>query len=162
MKSFALLLPTILASEFTDWWVDRWCDMGGIFNFADFACTYPEQWTTMISSVQRTKTGGINGFALKTKVDASDTMLEVQMQLTTPMLSSGNAVEMSFSMPMDEGATSYDTALCLIPWYSVDSMQSNTYEVYDLIASAPLSELPKVADLNASNAYFATNLGDGQ
>ena len=41
ISTLNLLSHNVQASAARDWFVDRWCDLGGIFNFKDFACGTP-------------------------------------------------------------------------------------------------------------------------
>ena len=54
------------------------------------------------------------------------------------MPSSGNIIEFSFGI-LDSAGENVDTGLCIIPWYSTESMESNVYEVYDLYTTSPVS-----------------------
>ena len=136
----AVAMQEVKASGFTDFWENMWCDLGGIFNFADFACKSTQDWDTLIPSTQRTQNTG--GYMLKTKVNTDSDTLKVQLQLTTPVPSSGNVIEMSFSTKYTKsGVDAYDSGLCIVPYWSSQSMDNYIYEANDLSTSAPLVQL---------------------
>ncbi len=54
------------ANVVEEWFIERWCDLGHIYNFVDFACKPTIPWTTNIATTQRTTNSG--GYNLKSQV----------------------------------------------------------------------------------------------
>ena len=117
------LISSATASAAKDWFVDRWCDLGGIFNFKDFACgVSPTPDTYYIPSTQRTNnTAGyaLSGQVNKNSTDSSVPYINVKLSLTTPKPLTGQVFEMSMSFYKNATAY-YDTAMCVVT-YSGDA-----------------------------------------
>ena len=97
---------------------------------------------------------------LKTKVSTDSDTLKVQLQLTTPVPSSGNVIEMSFSTKYTKsGVDAYDSGLCIVPYWSSQSMDNYIYEANDLSTSAPLVQLTTTSQ-TFQQAYLDTNYLD--
>ena len=154
----ALAQQTNAALGFVDWWKMAWCDFGAMYNFKDFACGVDPAGFSLISAGQRTDNTA--GYSLDARmwtqdsVDFTSEAIYVQLTLMSPVPTSGNVIELSFSvqdpktgqdaMTADTAATtqSYDTFVTAVMYGSSQTMESYEWEVYDLygtVASLPYS-----------------------
>ena len=81
---------------------------------------------------------------LKTKINTDESNLVVQLQLTTPVPTAGNVIEMSFGTTFTGGPSSvasFDTGMCIVPFWGTTTLNNYIYEPNDLYSTLPIVQL---------------------
>lgn len=171
----ALAQQTNAALGFTDWWKMAWCDFGSMYNFKDFACGVDPAQFNIISAGQRTDNTA--GYSLDARVwtqesvDFTSEAIYVNLLLMSPVLTTGNVVELSFSvmdpktgqqaMSDDVAATTqqYDTFVVAVLFGSDSTMDNYEWEVLDMYG--PAASLPYGVN-GAFGTAYNSNLDTAQ
>lgn len=141
-----------------------WCDFGGMYGFKTAACGTEHPWMTMIPAGQRTQNSA--GYSLDAKMWAQNVegysadMIYVQLRLMSPKLTSGEVVEVSFSIrdpssdptaDANASTVSYDSLVCATQFRTTDTIDNYVWESRDIYGTT--AQLPYVTGGAFKTAY---------